>query len=168
MTPVGRELSIVGYVSEGCRYERRSPVAVSDEVERLRAERDALRTQLASLQQRRRWGEVLRRVAVVVLVALACLSLTAATIAVWANRTLLNTDGWVATVGPLGGDPTVVAALQPRVTEAVFMAIPAQDLIADALPDDRAFLATPLSSAVESFVDDQVGAFLISDAFANL
>jgi hypothetical protein len=140
----------------------------SEELERLRAERDALQTQLDTLGQRRRRTGALRRAAVIVLVVLACLSLTAATVAVWADRTLLNTDGWVETVGPLGADPTVTAALQPRITEAVFTAIPAQELIADALPEDRAFLAAPLSSAVESFVDDQVGAFLASDTFAQL
>ena len=141
---------------------------VSDEVERLRAERDALQTQLTTMQKRRRRGGVLRRVAVVALVVLACLSLTAATVAVWANRTLLNTDGWVETVGPLGDDPAVTAALQPRITEAVFTAIPAEDLIADALPENRSFLAAPLSSAIKSFVDDQVGAFLASETFAQL
>ncbi|HSJ43154.1 MAG TPA: hypothetical protein VK923_00540 [Euzebyales bacterium] len=142
--------------------------AVSAELERLRAERDALQTQVDALGRRRRRTGALRRAAVIVLVVLACLSLTAATVAVWANRTLLTTDGWVETVGPLGADPTVTAALQPRITEAVFTAIPAQDLIADTLPEDRAFLAAPLSSAVESFVDDQVGAFLASDTFAQL
>jgi hypothetical protein len=141
---------------------------VSDEVERLRAERDALRTQLATMERRRQRGGVVRRVAVVVLVVLACLSLTAATVAVWADRTLLNTDGWVANVGPLASDPTVTAALQPRITDAVFTAIPAEDLIADALPADRSFLAAPLSAAVQSFVDDQVGTFLASDTFASL
>lgn len=145
-----------------------SDSAVTSEVERLRAERDALQTQVETLQRRRRRRGVVRRVAVVVLIVLACVSLTGATVAVWANRTLLTTDGWVETVGPLGSDPAVTAALQPRITEAVFTAIPAQDLIADALPDDRAFLAAPLSSAVQSFVDDQVGAFLASDTYATL
>lgn len=142
--------------------------AVSSELERLRAERDALESQVDALARRRRRTGALRRAAVIVLVVLACLSLTAATVAVWANRTLLTTDGWVETVGPLGAEPAVTAALQPRITEAVFTAIPAQELIADALPEDRAFLAAPLSSAVDSFVDDQVGAFLASDTFAQL
>jgi len=141
---------------------------MSEEIERLRAERDTLQTQLTALGQRRRRTDVLRRAAVLVLVVLACLSLTAATVAVWANRTLLSTDGWVDTVGPLGDDPAVTAALQPRITEAVFSAVPAEELIADALPEDRSFLAAPLSSAVQSFVDDQVGAFLASDTFAEL
>lgn len=91
------------------------------------------------------------------LVVLACLSLTAASVAAWARRTLLSIDGWVATLGPLGHDPAVTAALQPRITEAVFTAIPAQELIADVLPADRTLPAVPLSSAVQSVVDDQVG-----------
>lgn len=148
--------------------ESTQPLVVDDEVERLRAERDALQAQLSILQERRRRNGVLRRATVVVLVVLACLSLTAATVAVWANRSLLTTDGWVEIIGPLGDDPAVTAALQPRVTEAVFTAVPAEELITDVLPEDRAFLAAPLSSAVQSFVDDQVGTFLASDGFAEL
>jgi hypothetical protein len=148
--------------------ESKRPTVVDDEVERLRAERDALQAQLSTLHERRRRSGVLRRATVVVLVVLACLSLTATAVAVWANRTLLTTDGWVETVGSLGDDPAVTAALQPRITEAVFTAIPAEELIADALPEDRAFLAAPLSSAIQSFVDDQVGTFLASDRFAEL
>ena len=148
--------------------ELRRPTGVDDDVERLRAERDALQAQLSTLHERRRRGGVLRRATVLLLVVLACLSLTATSVAVWANRTLLTTDGWVETIGPLGGDPAVTAALRPRITEAVFAAIPAEELIADALPEDRAFLAAPLSSAVQSFVDDQVGAFLDSSAFETL
>jgi hypothetical protein len=142
--------------------------AAMSEVERLRAERDELQTLVGTLQRRRRWGAVVRRVAVIVLVVLACVSLTGATVALWANRTLLTSDGWVKTVGPLGSDPAVTAALEPRITEAVFTVIPAQQLIADALPQDRAFLAVPLSSAIQSFVNDQVGALLATDEFANL
>lgn len=147
--------------------EHRDSVADSD-VERLRAERDALEAQVAMMRRQKRRTGVLRRVAVVVLVVLACVSLTATTVAVWANRTVLTTDGWVETVGPLGADPAVTAALRPRVTEAVFSAVPAEQLIADALPQDVAFLAVPLSTAVRDFVDEQVGAFLASDAFADL
>lgn len=145
-----------------------SDSAVASEIERLRAERDALQAQLDTMQRRRRWRHPARRATAVVLVVLTCVSLTAASVAVWANRTLLTTDGWVETIGPLGSDPAVTTALQPRITEAVFTAVPAEDLIADTLPEERAFLAAPLSSAIEGFVDDQVGAFLASNAFAEL
>ncbi len=141
---------------------------MTDEVEQLRAERDALRAEVATLRERRVRTGVLRRVAVVVLVVLACVSLTAAAVAVWADRTVLSTDGWVETVGPLGADPTVTAALRPRVTEAVFSVVPAEQLITDALPPDLAFLAVPLSTAIRDFVDEQVGAFLATPEFADL
>lgn len=146
----------------------RPPETATDEVARLRAERDALQAQLSALQQRRRRTTALRRVAHVALLAVTCLSVAAVTVAVWADRTLLTTDGWVGTVEPLGAEPAVTAALRPRITEGVFAAIPAEELIADALPDDRAFLAVPLASGVRSFVDDRVGAFLASDRFARL
>lgn len=144
----------------------RRPVA--SDVEQLQAERDALRVELDRVHRRRSWAGGLRSVAASVLVVLACLSLVVATVAVWANRTLLDTDGWVETVGPLAGDPTITAALQPRITDEVFTLIPAQDALTSALPDQVSFLAAPLSSAVRTFVDDQVGALLASDAFGTL
>jgi hypothetical protein len=134
----------------------------------LQAERDALRAELDRVHTRRAWGARARAVGVTVLVVLACLSLTMATVAFWANRTLLDTDGWVATVGPLAGEPAITAALQPRITDEVFNLIPAQDALTEALPDQVAFLAVPLSSAIRSFVDDQVGAFLNSSTFETL
>jgi len=90
--------------------ESKQPVAVDGEVQRLRAERDALQAQLSTLSARRRRSGALRRAAALVLVLLACLSLTATAVAVWA-----------------------------------------EELVADTLPEDRAFLAAPLSSAIQSF-----------------
>lgn len=143
------------------------PSSTAD-IEQLRAERDALRAELDRVHRGGVWAGRSRTVGVAVLVVLACLSLTMATVAVWANRTLLDTDGWVATVGPLAGDPTITAALQPRLTDEVFTLIPAQDTLTQALPDQVSFLAVPLSSAVRGFVDREIGAFLSSEAFATL
>lgn len=144
------------------------PDDLAAEVARLRAERDALLAQVEGLQRRRRRGGVLRRVAVVVLVVLSCLSLTSATVGVWADRTLLDTDGWIETVGPLGADPAVTAALQARISDGVVEILPAEEIIAEALPDNAAFLAAPLSTAVFDFVDEQVAAFLASEEFQTL
>ncbi len=102
------------------------------------------------------------------LVVLEYLSLTAATVAVWANRTLLTTDGWLETVGPLGAEPAVTAALQARLTEAVFTAIPAQELIADALPEDRGIPRRTTVVSHRELRRRPVGAFLASDTFAQL
>src|SRR4029078_4358720 len=53
----------------------------------------------------------LRKIFVGILVVLTCLSITTTTVDTWAHRTLLNTDEWVDTVGPLGTDPQGTAAL---------------------------------------------------------
>ena len=75
------------------------------EVERLRAERDALAAQVESLRHHgigrvrlRRWGAAL-------LVVLACVSFTAAVPGLWARRNFLDTDRFVSRVAPVVEDP---------------------------------------------------------------
>src|SRR4051794_2418304 len=82
-----------------------------DEVEQLRAERDALAAELAAAHKRKRRGGFLRRGVAVALVALFALLLPLAVTTAWVHRTVLDTDTYVGTVAPLGADPTVTASL---------------------------------------------------------
>jgi CheY-like chemotaxis protein len=138
---------------------------LAGEVERLRAERDALRTQLDSAQRSRSRRGTIRKTLAGLLVVVTVLAIVLGTTAVWTRRTLLNTDQWVATVGPLGADPAVTAALQPQITNQIFAILPAQELIAEALPERSRFLAVPLTNAIKGFVNDQVGNLLASPQF---
>ena len=80
------------------------------------AENQALQHKLEKYEGEKRVKRVkLRKILVGILVVLTCLSITVTTVDTWAHRTLLNTNEWVATVGPLGTDPQVTAALaRPR------------------------------------------------------
>jgi hypothetical protein len=103
-----------------------------------------------------------------VLAVLACISIFVSTIAVWSHNTLLNTDAWVETVGPLVDDPAVTDALAARLTTEMFKAIQPEKLAQEALPDKAAFLAAPLSKALEGFVLDQTTKLLQTQQFKDL
>jgi CheY-like chemotaxis protein len=135
------------------------------EAERLRAERDALKAELERARSQKSRRGSLRRALVGLLAVLTVLSIVLGTAAVWAHQTLLNTDRWVKTVGPLGADPAVTAALQVQISNQVFAILPAQELIAEALPERSRFLAGPLTNAIKGFVNDQVGNLLASPQF---
>ena len=99
------------------------------------------------------------------------LSITATTVDTWAHRTLLNTNAWVDTIGPLGPDPQVKAALANFVTTQIVTTLDleqrAQDALEQAAPQ-AAFLAAPITNAIEGFVHDKMVLFFDSSAWATL
>jgi hypothetical protein len=120
-----------------------------------------------------------RSAAAVVLIVLGALLAPVGVVAAWAERTLTDTDRYVATVAPLADDPTVQSALAGRLTAAVMTRIDVGALLDDvaaglnerdvapraaaALPR----LEAPLTSGVESFVRRAADRVVESDQFAN-
>ena len=136
------------------------------DVDDLRAERDRLQDQVERLQgvKRRR----LRAVAAVLAVIVAVVSFSAALPGAWARRTIADTDTYVSVVGPLASDPAVQEALARQITTAVFEALDVQSKLTEALAErapQLVFLAGPITSSVEGFVQDQVQAILASEQF---
>jgi hypothetical protein len=152
-------------------FEGTEPVDHRAEIEALRAERDALRAQLATVHVRdggRERRHRLRRAIALFLLIVACLSFTVAVPAGWTRRTLFNTDQWVETVTPIVDHPSVTAALSRRITSEVLTVIDAQSVVEDALPPRAQLLAGPMTTAVGDFVQDEVNTLLQSDAFKEL
>ena len=144
------------------------PTEPEESVDQLRAERDALESQVHTLEAKRRRGGRIRGVAVFVLLVLTCVSFTGATVAVWAKRSFLNNEVFAERAAPLGADPAVQAALTPWITDQIMSVVNPQQLIRDALPDRGQILAVPLANAVTGFVRGQVDSFVHSDTFAKL
>jgi hypothetical protein len=139
---------------------------VRAELERVTAERDQLEAKVETLEAPKRHR--LRRIFAPILVALAVLVFTITVPAVWAQRTALNTDRYVATITPLADDPAVQRSIATRLTDAVFNALNVQEMISNTLSTigGRAtLLAAPLTNAVHGFVEDQVLKVVQSDAF---
>lgn len=142
--------------------------AGSGDVERLRAERDELKAKVEQLEDRPGKRQRLRRIATPILVVLTVLVFTVTVPAAWGNRTILNTDRYVATVAPLADDPAVQASIARKVTEQVFTALDVQGKLSGVLPDNLSILAAPMTTAVQDFVEDQVLKVTQSDAFSRL
>ncbi len=110
------------------------------------------------------------RRAAAVFVVLTLVAVSAAIPGVWARRTLLNTDRYVATVDELASQPAIQEAIATEITVAVFDALDVQQRLATVI-GERApklvFLAGPVSDAVEGFVQDQVLKVVQSQAFAT-
>jgi hypothetical protein len=93
-----------------------------------------------------RWRRVLAVTLLVIGVVLVPISLSA----VWVHNVLLNTDNYVATVGPLAGNPDLQHGVADRVTTALFANGNAQKRIAAALPNQAEVLAAPIATGLES------------------
>jgi hypothetical protein len=140
----------------------------SEEVVRLRAERDAALAELEQIRSRPESRHLTRRTVVGVLVVISCLSFLTGGVGVWASRSFLDTDIWVERVGPLADDPEVQEALGRTLTTEVMKLVDTQALFEEVLPERGQILAVPLAGAVEGFVGDRVQDFMASEAFANL
>jgi hypothetical protein len=146
------------------------------ELRRLVASRAAPDDGHAARRPRRRPG---RAAAAVALILLATLLAPVAVVAAWAERTLTDTDRYVATVAPLAEDPVVKSAVAGRITTEVMSRIDVGAIRDQAVgeledrdiaPRATAALSTleaPLTSGVESFVRSTADRVVESDAFAS-
>ena len=94
-----------------------------------------------------------RRIVGTILLVLGCVLVPLSLSAVWVRNTLLDTDNYVSTVGPLASDPHVQQAVANRVTDALVNDANVEKKIAAALPPRASFLAAPLEDGVRSAVD---------------
>ena len=137
----------------------------AESAEELRRERDELREEVEKLQDRPAKRRRVRRISAPILALVTILIFAVTVPAAWAHREFLNTDRYVQIVGPLASDPAVQQALARELTNEVFAALPIQQNIASALPPKAAFLSVPLTSAIKTFVHNQVLKVVQSDAF---
>jgi hypothetical protein len=109
----------------------------------------------------RKWG-------VGFLVFLGLILLVLANLAFWAYFTLLNTNGWVAAVGPLSKDPAVAGMVSQYVVGELFTQADIQADVAEALPPELQLFAGPLVVGLENVADQAVTALIMSEAFNNI
>ncbi len=143
----------------------------AEDVAQLQTDREDLRRKVEKLEDRPGKRRKARRITAAVLVILSIVALSAATPGVFLRRTLVNTDSYVALVEDLPSDPDVQEYLARTITDSVFQSLGVQaqleEVLADA--DSRlAFLAGPISSAVQDFVQEQVQKLIASPQFDTL
>ena len=150
----------------GSEPEPTKDATAAAEVERLQAERDALAQELERLKAPRK--RRFRRAVVGVLVALSCILVVLSTTVVWAHRTVLNTDTFVGTVGPVFQHPDVDTAVATRATDQLFTQLQLQTRLRDALPAKVSFAAGPITGATEGYVSGQLAKVLGSARFQTI
>jgi hypothetical protein len=109
-----------------------------------------------------------RRILVGVLVVVGCVLAPLSVLSVWMKSTLLNTDNYVSTVGPLASDPDVQQALANRITNAIVQNTDIESKIADALPSKAAFVAPAVAAGLEQYVNQAALKLVQSDQFDKL
>jgi len=105
-----------------------------------------------------------------VIVIIAALLFPIALTAYWGQRTLTDTERYIATVAPLAQDPTVKLAIGDKVTTVLVTQIAAKDRVSELLQDNPKLqpLAGPISVAVNNLVGQTVTKVLDSDQFDQL
>ena len=146
-----------------------------DELARLRREVADLRAGRPAGREPAPWRHRLRWPATAVLVLAASLLAPVTLVARYVDTDLLDTDSYVDTVAPLGGDPAVQEAVADIVTAELVERLDAAGLARDGLgalveqgaPPQVLALATPIGDQVDAFARRQVGAVVASPWFAD-
>ena len=107
----------------------------------------------------------IKNITKILLIILAVVSMTSFSIVRWTEHQFLNTNNWVAAVGPLPKDPVVSSAIGLYVTNQLFDNVDVKQKIEQALPPKAAFLASPLSDQLRILVQKVSTKVVSSDAF---
>ncbi|MEA3503135.1 MAG: hypothetical protein U9R47_10200, partial [Actinomycetota bacterium] len=142
-------------------------VATKEDVASLQAENEALRSQLEGSAPTKS-GAGLRRFFAWVLAILAIVLISLAVNVGWAETTLLNTEAFVSTLSPLARNEAVAEALSVGIGEAVVEAAELEAAIAEALPEELVFIASPVAAATGDLVAGVANELILTDAFATV
>ena len=108
-----------------------------------------------------------RRVLVGALGVLACIAIALSTVVVWAHQVALNTDRFVALVGPVAQQPDVVASVSDRLATQIATRLELERRITAVLPSQAAFLADPLATAITNRLETAIGRAMASPRFGT-
>jgi hypothetical protein len=115
-------------------------------------------------QQSKRRTPRWRRVLVVLLVVLGCVLAPISVIGLWARNTLLDTDQYIDTIGPLAKDPAIQRAVAERATQRLVTSVDIEGEIAAAFPRAESF-APSIASGLETFVREATLRLMQTDRF---
>jgi hypothetical protein len=144
-----------------------------EELDRLRAENEALRARMAG--RPRRGARATRWSAATVFLVIGCLLLPLAAVALFARTVVFDSDRYVETIAPLARDPAVRNAVADRITAAVFTALNVDGLTGRAIdglvrqgaPAEIVALRGPMVNGVRTFARTQVHNVVSSELFAQ-
>ncbi len=129
----------------------------------LQAENEALRRALSKEKTERTLRA--RSVSAWVAGLIAVLAVVLALLTVWTFRTLNNTDLFVDRVGSIIEQPEVAAAIGDAAAAELVDALDLEKRLSDALPQEVAIAAGPISNAAQGYLAQGAAALVESDAF---
>jgi hypothetical protein len=109
-----------------------------------------------------------RKIAVALLLVIASILAPLAVISVWTKNTLLDTDQYVDTVGPLAKNEAIIDAAARNISDALIESTDVEAKIKDALPPRAQFIAGPVSGSLETLIDRVAVRLLSSDQFETV
>jgi hypothetical protein len=109
-----------------------------------------------------------RRIIAATLLVIGCVLVPVSLSAVWVRNTLLDTDNYVATVGPLAKSSNIQQGVADRVTTALFADGKVEQQVADALPKRAEILAAPITGGLQTFTNTAALKLVQSDRFQTL
>jgi hypothetical protein len=108
-----------------------------------------------------------RRILVAVLVVIGCVLAPISVIGLWARNTLLDTNQYVDTVGPLARDPAIQQALSERVSRRLVESVDIEREIVDAFPRAES-IAPSIAAGFETFVREATLRIAQTERFQDL
>lgn len=121
---------------------------------------------------KRHWG--LRSFASLLVFVIAAALTPIAMIGHWGNRTIVDAEQYIATVGPLVDSPDVQEAISTKVTELIVQQVDTTSIVDDFLgsfiknPSVTDKVAAPIAAGVNSLIGELVRKFVASDAFRDI
>lgn len=94
----------------------------------------------------------LRGALLVVLIALSCLAVVVTGLTWWGHHTLMDGDGFMQVVAPIGKDPEKIRGLSAYVSDQVVQATALEQRLAEALPTRLRVLAGPIAGYAEDVI----------------
>ena len=114
------------------------------------------------------WRRAVRIVASVLLVAFGSVALAGAIASHWTRTVLLDTDTFMAAVGPLAVDETMLGSAADGISDEVLRRLDIRALASPAVPDPLMPLVEEIAIQFEAFVRAQVDSTVRSQSYATL
>ena len=143
-----------------------SPEDTAAELARLKAENERLRAVADTKTSQRHTGWRWTGAIALLVIGLVLFGLAVPT--VWIHRTIMNTDQWVATVGPLAQDAAIQNAVADKVNTELFARVDVESEVRSLLPTALAPIAAPVAAQIESYAGNLITGVVKSDQFSHV
>ena len=102
---------------------------------------------------------------VLLLLVFGCGLAGASVIAIWTRVTVLNTEQYVKTMGPIAESPAVQQAVSDKLYAAITSQVDFDALARQVLPDRADILGPAITTGIENLIRSQLNEFVHSDRF---